>query len=51
MSKNITSITVTDEEKDLEYETIQSEFCTLTWLYKSAPCFPVNGSKVDVEIT
>ncbi|XP_043523659.1 CDP-diacylglycerol--glycerol-3-phosphate 3-phosphatidyltransferase, mitochondrial isoform X1 [Frieseomelitta varia] len=50
ISKNITSITMTmtDEEKDLKLETIQSEFCTLTWLYKSAPCFPVNGSKIKI---
>ncbi|XP_068984049.1 CDP-diacylglycerol--glycerol-3-phosphate 3-phosphatidyltransferase, mitochondrial [Bombus flavifrons] len=45
---DITSITMTAEEKDIEFETIQSEFYTLTWLYKNAPCFAINGSKIKV---
>lgn len=40
---------MTAEEKDIEFETIQSEFYTLTWLYKNAPCFALNGSKVDIK--
>lgn len=46
--KNITSITMTTEEKDLEFETIHSELHTLTWLHKNTPCFTLRGSEVNV---
>ncbi|KOC69434.1 CDP-diacylglycerol--glycerol-3-phosphate 3-phosphatidyltransferase, mitochondrial [Habropoda laboriosa] len=36
------------EEKDLESETVQFEEHTLTWLHKSSPCFPMNGSKIKI---
>ncbi|CAK9802027.1 CDP-diacylglycerol--glycerol-3-phosphate 3-phosphatidyltransferase, mitochondrial [Anthophora plagiata] len=46
--KNVTQITMVAEEKDLDSETVQSELHTLTWLYKSSPCFPINGSKIKI---
>lgn len=46
--KNITSITMTTEEKDLEFETIHSELHTLTWLHKNTPCFTLRGSEVKI---
>lgn len=45
---NITQISMLAEERDLEVETAQPEFHLLSWLYKSAPCFPVNGSKIKI---
>ncbi|XP_076293454.1 phosphatidylglycerophosphate synthase 1 isoform X2 [Lasioglossum baleicum] len=41
-------IAMLDEEKIFEVEMAQSEFHTLSWLYKAAPCFPVNASKITV---
>lgn len=46
VTTNITQISMLAEEKDLELETVEPEFHTLSWLHKSAPCFPINGSKV-----
>ncbi|XP_034180645.1 phosphatidylglycerophosphate synthase 1 [Osmia lignaria lignaria] len=48
VTTNITQISMLAEEKDLELETVEPEFHTLSWLHKSAPCFPINGSKIKI---
>lgn len=47
--RNITEIAMLEEEKVFEVETMQPELYSLSWLNKVAPCFPVNGSKVNME--
>lgn len=47
--RHITQIAMIDEEKDFEVEIMQSELHTLSWLHKVAPCFPVHGSKVEIN--
>lgn len=47
-SSVITNISMLAEEKELEVETVQPEVNVLSWLYKSAPCFPINGSKIKI---
>ncbi|XP_053980299.1 CDP-diacylglycerol--glycerol-3-phosphate 3-phosphatidyltransferase, mitochondrial isoform X2 [Hylaeus volcanicus] len=47
-TRSISQIAMVDEEKDFEVEIMQSELHTLSWLYKAAPCFPINGSKIKI---
>ncbi|KZC05620.1 CDP-diacylglycerol--glycerol-3-phosphate 3-phosphatidyltransferase, mitochondrial [Dufourea novaeangliae] len=46
--RNITQIAMLDEEKVFAVDMVQPELHTLSWLYKAAPCFPVNGSKIKI---
>ncbi|XP_043247951.1 CDP-diacylglycerol--glycerol-3-phosphate 3-phosphatidyltransferase, mitochondrial [Colletes gigas] len=46
--RNITQVALIDEEKIFQVNTMQSELHTLSWLYKTAPCFPINGSKIKI---
>lgn len=41
---------VLDDEKLTEFETVRVENGSLSWLYKVAPAFPVDGSKVFIDI-
>ncbi|XP_033336225.2 phosphatidylglycerophosphate synthase 1 isoform X1 [Megalopta genalis] len=48
VKRNIIQIAMLDEEKIFEDEMAQPEFHALSWLYKVAPCFPVDGSKIKI---
>ncbi|XP_031837297.1 phosphatidylglycerophosphate synthase 1 isoform X2 [Nomia melanderi] len=48
VTKNITQIAILDEEKVFNIDMVKPELHTLSWLYKAAPCFPVNGSKIKI---
>jgi hypothetical protein len=37
------------DEKFSAYNAIRYENSSLTWLYKAAPAFPINSSKVCIE--